>query len=193
MIQDLVKKNRSYRRFDENYDIDIGILIKLVNLARHCGSAANLQPLRYLISNNRETNGKIFQCTKWAGYLSDWDGPQEGERPAGYIIILGDVDYPKHHQIDTGIAAQTIMLAAAEIGLGGCMLAALNREKLREVLEISKQYEIILAIALGKPRERVLIGDVSKSGSIKYYRDKKDNHIVPKRSLDDIIYKIKTG
>ncbi len=193
MIQELVRKNRSYRRFDESYAIDVETLIKLVNLTRYCGTAANLQPLRFIISNNRGVNEKIFACTRWAGYLSDWDGPQDGQRPAGYIIILGDVDHPKHHQIDTGIAAQTIMLAAAELGIGGCMLAALNRDKLREVLEVSKQYDVILAIAMGKPAEKAFIVDVDKSDSIKYYRDKNDNHLVPKRSLDEIIYKIKTG
>lgn len=189
IIPELTRKSRSYRRFIEDYDISTESLIKLVNIARFCPSAANLQPLRYLVCNEREYNERIFSCTKWAGYLQHWEGPEEGERPAAYIIILGDVDYSKHHQIDAGIAAQTIMLAVAEAGLGGCMLAALDRDELRDLLNVSKQYDILLALALGKPQEKVVIDNIDSSDSIKYWRDNNDLHHVPKRRLDDILYK----
>lgn len=189
MIPELIRKSRSYRRFIEDYEVDTEALIKLINLARFCPSAANLQPLRYIVCNRRDYNEMIFPCTKWAGYLKDWKGPEEGERPSAYIFILGDLDHSKHHQIDAGIAAQTIMLATTEMGLGGCMLAAIDREKLRELLDVSKQYEILLALALGKPKEKVVVDNVNAKVGVKYWRDDKGVHHVPKRRLDDLIYK----
>ena len=90
MIKDLVRKNRTCRRFYQDYTVDLELLKGLVNLARLSGSAGNLQPLKYVLSCHAETNDRIFSCLGWAGYLKDWPGPEEGERPSGYIIILGD-------------------------------------------------------------------------------------------------------
>jgi len=187
MIADLIRKNRSYRRFYQNHTVDGKILEELVNLARLSPSAANLQPLKYILSVHSETNARIFECLAWAAYLKDWKGPPEGERPSAYIIILADTTISKTVDCDHGIACQSILLGAREAGLGGCIIASVNREKLSAILEIDPGYKIMLAIALGKPREEVVIEAAKPDDSIRYWRDAKDVHHVPKRNLNDII------
>ncbi|OHD66648.1 MAG: nitroreductase [Spirochaetes bacterium RBG_13_51_14] len=186
-FKELVIKNRSYRRFYQQHDISHGTLRDLVDLARLTPSAANRQPLRYVLSHHPEKNAIIFQHLAWAAYLADWDGPAEGERPAAYIIILNDMNISKTVDCDHGIAAQTILLGAAAMGLGGCMLAAIKKEGLRTALSIPAQYEIHMAVALGKPKETVVIEDLDASGDIRYWRDEKNRHHVPKRPLDSLI------
>lgn len=187
MLEDLIRKNRSYRRFKQETSVRMETLRALVNLARLSASGSNLQPLKYVLVADPETNAKVFPHTRWAGYLNDWDGPVEGERPAAYIVILGDTDIRPSFGCDHGIAAQSIMLGATERGLGGCMLGALDRRGLREVLDIPERYEILLALALGEPDETVVLEEVGPSGDIKYYRDDDSVHHVPKRSREEII------
>jgi nitroreductase len=187
MIGDLIKRTRSYRRFHQNHRIELDTLRELVELARLSAAAGNLQPLKYMLSNEAEKNGKIFQHLAWAGYLKDWPGPSEGERPSAYIIVLGDRRITKSFGCDHGIACQNIMLAAVEKGLGGCMIGAINRERLRKDLDISDHFEILLVLALGKPKETVVLEEVGPEGDIKYWRDSDGVHHVPKRGLDDII------
>lgn len=187
MIRDLVVKNRSYRRFDEKVPVEIGVLRELVDLARLSASAANLQPLRYMLSCTPARNKLIFPHLAWAGYLKEWPGPPEGQRPSAYIIVLGDTALTKSFGCDYGIAAQSILLGAVELGLGGCMIASIQRTQLREALKIPKRYEIILAIALGKPVEVMKIEEIGPDDGIEYWRDEDEVHHVPKRKLDDII------
>ena len=187
MIKDLVTKNRTYRRFYQEVAVEHQILRELVDLARLSASAANLQPLKYILSREPQKNALIFPHLGWAGYLKNWQGPSEGERPPAYIIILNDTRISKSVDCDHGIAAQSILLGAAEKGLGGCMIGTVHRQKLSKALDIPSNYEILLVLALGKPKEQVIIEDVDAAGDIKYWRDSDDKHHVPKRKLDDII------
>lgn len=187
MISDLILKNRSYRRFDENESISRDTLVELVELARLSASAANLQPLKYILSSGHERNKQIFETLSWAGYLTDWNGPAEGERPAGYIIVLGDTGISKNIGCNHGIAAQSILLGAVERGLGGCIFGSIDRNQLRKSLNIPEHLEILIVIALGKPVEKVVVEPVGEDGSIRYYRDENNVHHVPKRSIDEII------
>ncbi len=186
-FRDLVLRNRSYRRFDESHRIPREALVELVDLARHTASAANRQPLKYLLSNDPETNEKIFPCLAWAAYLTDWPGPAPGERPTAYIVLLVDTRITKDWWCDDGIAAQTILLGAVERGLGGCMIGAVQRERLRKALGIPEHLLIRLVIALGKPAETVVIEDLPPDGDIRYWRDANGVHHVPKRKLEDLI------
>lgn len=189
MFRDLVLKNRSYRRFYEEHEIDRDTLVELVDLARLSPSARNMQPIRYMLVNERDKNAEVYTNLVWAGYLKDWHGPEEGERPSAYIVMLGDKRLSNNFDLDTGISAQTILLGAVEKGLGGCMIGSINKPKLREVLNISGNYEILLVIALGKPKEPVVIEPVKEDGDIKYWNDVHGVHHVPKRALEDLIIK----
>jgi nitroreductase len=187
MIKDLILKNRTYRRFYQDVKISTNVLPELIDLARLSSSGANLQSLKYLISNENEKNGLIFQHLKWAGYLTDWDGPEDGEKPSAYIIMLGDKEISTNYFWDHGIACQSILLGACEKGFGGCQFGAVNKDGLRSSLNIPDKYEILLVIALGKPKETVVLEELSDSRNIKYWRDDNDVHHVPKRKLKDII------
>lgn len=196
MFKDLVRNSRSVRRFYGDKKIEEGQLEKLVDLARLTPSGANKQPLKYIIVCNEKSNDAVYQTLSWAGYLKDWDGPIPSERPTGYIIILRDNNISKAMTFDEGIAAQTIFLGATEMGLGGCFIGSIKRSELRSVLdisedvEISKDYEISLVIALGYPKEEVVIDEIDKEMDIKYWRDDEEVHHVPKRKLEDTIIKI---
>ncbi|MHC4619416.1 MAG: nitroreductase family protein [Planctomycetota bacterium] len=187
MIKDLITRNRSRRRFFQEVAIERQTLRELVDLARLSPSGANLQPLKYILSCEPEKNALIFPHLAWAGYLKDWPGPLEGERPSAYIIILGDTQIRDSIGCDHGIAAHSVLLGATEKGLGGCIIASINKQHLRDALHISPRYEILLVLALGKPREEVVIESVGPHGSVKYWRDENGVHHVPKRSLDDLI------
>jgi nitroreductase len=187
MIKELILKNRSRRRFYENVPINLNTLKELVDLARCSASGANRQPLKYILSCDPEKNAKIFPNLFWAAALKEWPGPSEGERPSAYIIILGDKEISQSFGVDHGIAAQSILLGAVEKDLGGCMMGAINVDGLRKALQIPERYTILLVVALGKPKEEVVLETVGKEGNMNYWRDLQDVHHVPKRSLDDII------
>ncbi len=187
MLSDLIRKNRSCRRFYQSHAVDREMLEGLVNLARLSASGANLQPLKYILSGKASVNAEIFSCLAWAGYLRDWPGPEDGERPAGYIILLGDTDISKNYGFDPGIAGQSILLGAREKGLAGCMIGAIKKDQLREALDIPSRFDILLVLAIGKPKETVDIEPMKTDGSIKYWRDDDDVHHVPKRGLGEVV------
>jgi nitroreductase len=187
VIRDLVLKNRSYRRFYQDVPVSLESLKGLVDLARLSASGANRQPLKYILSGDPQTNALVFPNLAWAGYLKDWPGPEDGEKPAAYIVILGDKRISQTFGCDHGIAAQSILLGATEMGLGGCMIGSIRKAELSQVLNIAPEYEILLVLALGKPRETVVLEAVGPDGDIKYWRDEQAVHHVPKRALDEIV------
>ncbi|UCH43104.1 MAG: nitroreductase family protein [Dehalococcoidales bacterium] len=181
MFRDLILKNRSRRRFYQETAIEVETLKELVDLARLSASAANVQPLKYFLSCDPEKNGLIFRNIGLAG------NPPEGEWPSAYIIVLGDRDIRPSFGCDHGIAVQSIMLGATEKGLGGCIIGAINRDRLRESLSIPSRYEILLVLALGKPKDKTVIDPVGEDGNVRGWWDDEGVRHVPKRSLDDII------
>lgn len=190
MILDLVKKNRSYRRFNQSFAVDTATLRDLVECARLSPSGRNLQPYRYILSNEPERNAAIFNCLAWAAYLADWPGPVEGERPSAYLVAVLDTQVSLNAGFDLGIGLQSILLAAVERGLGGCILTSVRREDLRKALNIAPRYEISCVVALGQPVETVVIDPLGPSGDIHYWRDEQGVHHVPKRPLDDLILRL---
>ncbi|MDL2297433.1 nitroreductase family protein [Bacteroidales bacterium OttesenSCG-928-C03] len=189
MIRNLILKNRSYRRFYGDHKIERKVLEELIDLARLSPTGRNLQPLKYAIVNEEDTNASVFSTLAWAGYLKDWDGPEVTERPTAYIIMLVDKNLTTGTPaIDEGIASQSILLGAVEKGLGGCIIQSVKRADLAEIIKLPESLEIALVIALGKPKEEVQIVDVQHD-DIKYYRDEKGVHYVPKRNIDDILLK----
>jgi len=186
-FRDLVTKSRSYRRFDSRVRVTEDTVRDLVELACYVPSAKNLQPLKYIAVCDPDTVSALFPLLAWAGYLTDWPGPIEGERPTAYVVMLGDKSIATEFGCDSGIAAQTILLGTTASGLGGCIVASLNRQKIRELLKIPEGYEILLVIALGKPVETVVIDQMSDNDSVCYFRDVHGIHHVPKRMPDDVL------
>jgi len=187
MLRDLVLKNRSYRRFHQDHLITREELKSFVDLARLSASAANMQPLKFFISADTRMNEAIFPHLAWAAYLKEWPGPAEQERPSAYIIILGDREITTNFWCNHGIAAQSILMGAVEKGLGGCMIAAIDKKGLIDTLGIPERYEILLVIALGKPAEEVTIDQLGPGRDIRYWRDENGIHHVPKRDLEEVV------
>ena len=195
---DLVMNTRSVRRFDSRRAVAMDELEALVALARISPSAGNLQPLKYVLSCDPETNEAIFACLGWAAYLPAWRGPEEGERPTGYIVILGDAALARKIDCDHGIVAQTMHLGARTMGLGSCMLGSMNKARLGKVLDLAEGLEILLVLALGAPGEDIRLEDVAEPdasdaasgvGPIKYWRGEDGVHHVPKRAMNELIWK----
>jgi len=190
MLKDTVKSSRSYRRFYNDIKIGYDDLLDIVEVARYVPSTVNSQPLKFKIINDEKECEKVFETLAWAGLLKEWKGPEKDERPSAYIIILGDLSIGKEKYTDVGITSQTIMLAAAEKGYGGCMFGSINRKMLAQELAIdTEKFSIELVLALGKPKEEVRIVDIENGESTAYYRDENSVHYVPKRKLDDLIIK----
>ncbi|EAX46998.1 nitroreductase [Thermosinus carboxydivorans Nor1] len=187
MLKELVRKNRSYRRFYEDVPVSREVLLELVDHARLSPSGANRQAIKYVLASDKALNERIFATLGWAAYLPDWPGPAPGERPAAYIVMVEDKTINLAAVADIGIAAQTIMLAAVERGLGGCMIANIQRKALKEVLALPDHLEIVLVLALGRPKEEVVIDEIAPGGDIKYWRDERQVHHVPKRKLAEIV------
>jgi nitroreductase len=185
-LKDLVTRNRSYRRFQESEPITLGQLTSFVELARLSPTAANLQPLKFVLSNDPERNELIFSCLTWENFIKGSPGPAPGRRPSAYILILGDTDITQDFFCNHGIAAQSILLGAVEMGFGGFIFADIDKEKLHSTLAIPRRYKLLVAVALGVPRERLVINDAVK-GNITYWRDINKVHHVPKRPLSEII------
>jgi len=193
-MKELIEKTRTFRRFQQDKDIEKSTLVALINLARLGGSARNSQPWQYCIITDKDDCNKIFPYIGWAGYLSDWKGPDPGEQPNAYILCLLKRNWLKGNdreaQFDLGIATQNLLLGAIERGIGGCRIGAFS-PKLSDLFELEAHLELSLVIALGYPQEKVVIETCKSEEDIKYWRDDEGIHHVPKRKLDDIVIDVK--
>ncbi len=187
MLKDLVKQNRSFRRFKPE-PVAEQILIDLIDHARFTGCAKNMQTIRYQICSDPARNDEIFKTLAWAGFLKDWPGPVPDERPTAYIVMTHDTQLPNRWiEYDLGIAAQTILLAAAEKDMGGCIVAAIRKNRLKEICALGERYEIKLVLALGIPKEKIVIDSLQPGGDSRYWREPDMTHHVPKHSLEELL------
>ncbi len=186
MFSDLVKATRSFRNFDPTFRLDDVTIKSLIELCRYTPSTANKQSIKFAYACTEELCDKIFHLLGWAGYLKDNKPPYDGNVPAGYILLCYDTEIAPELEIDAGICAQTIVLGAMDMGIGACMLGSFNKEKITEIFSLSEHIKPRLIIALGRPKETVEVVDI-KDGDVRYYRVSKDKHIVPKRTLDEIL------
>lgn len=183
----LVKRARSVRRFDNSHKLNRDILMSIVDTARYAPSARNGQTLKYMLIDAESECERLFPLLRWAGYLADWDGPEESERPVAYIVLLHDKTLGAYNAIDAGLTTQCMVLAAAEQGLATCIIGAMERENVIKTLAIdTDRYDMIHIIALGKGVETVIVEDMM-DGDIKYWRDDSAVHHVPKRTIDEVI------
>ena len=179
-----IRSRRTIRKYLQKA-VPEEVLLKCVDTARLSPSGANLQPLSYIIVNDQKLLRKVFSTLSWAGYLPDYQ-PREEEMPRAYIIILLDEEISRTPNHDAGIAAMGISMVAYDEGLGSCILGAVDREKLSEILEVPKCLAVVLVVALGYPAENPVVETV-KAGDIKYWLDENGVLHVPKRDLEDIV------
>ena len=190
MFLDLVKQACSHRGFRQDRKVTRQELEHLVECARFTPAARNDQVLKYYLAEKPETVAAIQPLTKWAGALAELHLPRKGAEPVAYIVICLDgslAENPAPYQRDVGIVAQTMLLAAAEMGLNGCMIGSFAAGELREKLDLPEAIKPQLLLALGEGTDRIVMTDVGEDGSTTYYRDAEDTHYVPKRTLEQLI------
>lgn len=185
-LQKLLRETRSIRRFKEDEKISIETLKEIIGLTRFTPSGRNLQPLKYKIVNKEQDCDNIFPNLKWAGYLTDWEGPSEGERPAAYIIQCLDTKLANNLLCDDGIELETLVLGSRTLGLGSCIIKSFNASAIRNILNLSEELAPLYVLALGVPAEQSFVEDLdSQNDDVKYYRDENGIMHVPKRSVEE--------
>ncbi|MBF1337922.1 MAG: nitroreductase family protein [Mogibacterium diversum] len=190
VIKDLIKKNRSVRGYDNSRDVTIEELREMVDCARLSASSVNMQPLKYILVNTVDGKARVLKQVSFAAKLSTLKLPHRGSEPMAYIVICQDEQISKSETgflRDVGIVAQSITLAATELGLGACMLGYFSPDKLRQALDLSENLKPLLVISFGKSVEDIRIVEIEEGESTDYYRDEAGIHYVPKRKLDDVI------
>jgi len=189
-MQEIIAKTRTFRRFIQKERISLTTLEELIDLARLGGSARNGQPWQYMMINTPELCARVFPFLGWAGYLTDWKGPVEGERPSAYILCLLNRQWLKgsesEAQFDLGVATQNLLLGAMEKRIGGCRIGAFNPQ-LAALFDMPDHLRLSLVIALGKPRETVILEECKNDEDIRYWRDEHGVHHVPKRTLESCL------
>ena len=187
--EEILTKTRSYRRFYEDKKVTQEQLATLVRYASLTPSGGNKMPLKYIASTAPATNDAIFAAVGWAAYLPDWNGPEAGERPTGYLVMLRDTSIAKNTATDEGIQAMAVMAGATELGLGGCIMGNVKRAELAAALGVTAPYEIALVLALGYPKETVVMEPMKADGDVKYWHSADGAHHVPKRSAEELLIK----
>ena len=183
----LVKDARTCRRFDEYAGLPQGTLPWLVDCVRLSPCAKNQQALRFAAVSSPETREALFPALRWAGALPEWNGPEKGERPSGYLVMCAPKDAGPTVRIDIGIAGQTVQLAATSRGLASCMFLSFDPHVIAPIIDLPDDLAIVLVIALGKPVEVRRLAEVPANGCLNYWRDSEGVHYVPKRELKDIL------
>lgn len=191
-LKNLMMSDRTVRRFRESERIPVETLEKVVELVRYCPSGRNAQPLRYVIVTSEDDKEKVYPLLKWAGYFSDWDGPEKGERPAAYIIQCLDTKYGNNCLCDDGLQLEALTLGLRTLGIAGCIIKAFDSIKLNEELRVGERYLPRYVLAVGYPAENVELEDMdgSEDADFKYYRTPDGTHHVPKRPLSELILKV---
>ena len=187
---DLIRENRSYRGFDETRKITREELLQMVEGARLSASSVNRQPLKYVLIYEPEKVAQFQPLTRWARNLPQLKLPHPGKCPTAFIVICQDKRIDENlnrYQRDIGIAAQSMLLLAVEMGLGGCMIGNFTAGDVHAQLKLPEEIVPMLIVAVGKPDEKIVLTEVEKDGNTAYYRDEDDTHYVPKRKLEDLI------
>lgn len=186
-IYETIISRRTIRKFDQK-KIDSEILKKIVNAGRLAPSAANLQPLEYLIIDEKDLKEKVFPNLAWAGYIKPEGDPGKGEEPTAYIIILADRKINPAPERDIGASVENMNLAAEEEGMGCCWIGAFKKKEISNIINVPENLSVELVLALGYPSEESVPEDIEKGSSIKYYKDSSGTLHVPKRKLDDVLH-----
>lgn len=188
-IEEAIYKRRTIRRFKQD-PISIEILKKLIDYARVAPMARNVQGLEFVIVENSEIREKLFKLIKFAGSLpEDQRTPESGREPTAYIIVLVNTEIkPSFFDFDIGAAVENILLGAVEYGIGCCWMANIKVRKVKSLLEVPDQYQVKHVISLGYPDEESFMEPYEDS--YKYWKNPDGTMHVPKRDLDDVIFKI---
>jgi nitroreductase len=185
-LYDLILSRRSIRQFKPE-TISQDALKDIANAGRLAPSAANRQPLEFVLVEEEKLRSEIFSCLKWAGYIAPEGNPKPGNEPRAYIVVLVNSKIrEKGFEWDVGAAVENMILAAWDRGIGSCWIISVERDRVQDLLRVPERYWIDSVLALGHPAETPVIEDAEDS--IEYWKDEEDRLHVPKRKLLDIIH-----
>lgn len=186
-LMNLLATRRTYRRFEQK-EVSQEIIDDILVAARLASSAANRQPLSYIVVKDADKVQKVFEQTRWAGYLPPEVGqPKADEQPVLFIAVVQNLNINRDCDTDAGLAIGNMTLAAWNHGVGSCIIGACNKEKLSEMFGLTEEQKLHTVVAFGYPSHESGIVDVEKDGNIKYYVDEKKDYLVPKRKLEDVV------
>jgi len=185
-VYDLILSRRSIRQF-RTEPVSQDILRDIVNAGRLAPSAANRQPLEFIVVDEKSKKKQIFPCLKWAGYIAPEGNPKPGQKPQAYVVVLVNTDIrEKGFEWDSGAAIENMILAAWEKGIGSCWIISVDKERVRTSLNVPSSHKVDSVIALGYPAEAPVTEDLTNS--VEYWKDEEDCLHVPKRKLADVIH-----
>ena len=184
-LQRLLKANRSYRGYDAQFKVRPDQLRRIIETATLCPSARNQQVLRFRPVLGNEA-AKVLKHIRLGGALPELHLPFEGTEPNAFIVVCSTVEDSHYVSVDLGIVAQTMLLQATEMGLGGICIGAFDHAEVKEALAL--KYDPLLVIAIGRPAERIELVEVNEGDNLTYYR-KDGVHYVPKIKVEDLILK----
>ena len=189
-LMELLKTRRTYRRFDQGRPVPQEVIADIVRSVQYASSAANGQPLSFVIVQTPETVEEVFEQVRWAGALPKEQGwPKEGEHPVLFAAVLMDAEKKNAGTpCDAGLAISNMTLAAWNHGVGSCIMGAINRPEILKILGIDpEKQELHTVVAFGYPTHKSTIKEVAKGESVKYYLDENRDYIVPKYRLEDVV------
>jgi nitroreductase len=185
-VRDLILSRRTIRQF-KRLPVERSILQDVVNAGRLAPSAANLQPLEFVVIDDEKVCRQVFPCLRWAAYIAPRGNPRPGQEPMAYVVTLVNLGIrDKGFEYDVGAAMENMILAAREAGLASCWLLSVEREKIAAILKIPATYRIDSVLALGAPAERPLAEEMTES--FKYWQDAEGVLHVPKRPLRSVCH-----
>lgn len=185
-IYDLICSRRSIRQFKPD-PLSQEILQRIVNAGRLAPSAANLQPIEFIVINEKKIRKEIFACLKWAASIAPEGNPKPGQEPAAYIVSLINLKIrDKGYEYDVGASIENMILAGLEEEVGSCWLISVDRPKVMEILGIPEWFRVDSVLALGYPAEKPIVEELKDSP--RYWKDDRGQLHVPKRKLESIIH-----
>ena len=186
-LMELLKTRRTYRRFRQR-EIPQETVEEILEAARLASSAANRQPLSYIVIREPEKTAQVFGFTRWAGALPPELGqPKEGERPVLFIAVVENLDINRDCDTDAGLAIGNMTLAAWNRGVGSCMIGACDKAALSELFGLGENQKLHTVVAFGYPSHESHIVDMESPEEFKYYLDENRDYVVPKKKLSDVV------
>ncbi len=178
-MYETIVARRTIRKFRPD-PVPRDLLGRLIEAGRLAPSAANLQPLEFVVVDADGPRAEIFACLKWAAYIAPAGDPRPGEEPAAYIATLVRTEIrEKMFEYDVGAAMENMILAALAAGVGSCWLLSIDRDRLRAILGVPEPYRIDSILALGYPAEEPAAEVMGES--CRYWKDAQGRLHVPKR------------
>lgn len=186
-LMELLRTRRTYRRFEQR-EVSQEIIDEALLAARLASSAANRQPLSYIVIRDREKVREVFGYTRWAAALPPEQGqPKEGEEPVLFIAVVENLEINRDCDTDAGLAISNMTLAAWNRGVGSCIIGACDKPRLSELFGLTGQQKLHTVVAFGYPSHRSFIVDAAKDGDTKYFLDENRDYMVPKRKAEDVV------